>query len=229
MVYILFDKDTVYGIYKTLDLLKQNCFSFNYQKYNDKKTNEKEYFVVKNSLIEMVKPEIDDLRKLMLTVEIYVKITKYEENGLYALERILKHIKYRFDILEEKMSMDSRVHIKFPGNNAIENKMITHSIENNWRNLDMNNYLPIITQLRKYLITRIQNLEMKFTTRVKFGSVCDTYASEIFYQVWPADQQNWNLPENTPIQGSEFSSCFEYQTEGVFGIVTDPLYGYKDL
>ena len=157
----------------------------------------------------------------------------YDEHAhifsVIALDNILEHITQRFDDLHEKLSMDSRITIKFPGKDAVENMMITNSIEENWRSLDPVNYRVIITELRKAIILEIQRLQLTYTTRIKFGSVSDKYASSISYQVWPADKENWNLPKDTNIPGEDFAECFKYQTEGVFGIVVDPQYGYTEL
>ena len=226
MVYVLYDKHEILGIYRNIDLLKANCFVFNFKKFKKKEIDPELYMTIKNTLLETTDLEFLDLEKIMYRINVYIEFQEYEKNGLYALENILKHIDYRFNILEEKLSEDSRVTVKFPGNNAINNKMITHNIEENWRSLDKENYKIIIDQLKKFLITKIQKLELAFTTRIRFGTVSDSYASEVCYQVWPADKENWNLPINSPIPGEDFAVCFEYQTKGVFGIVVDPKYGY---
>ncbi len=127
------------------------------------------------------------------------------------------------------MSKDSRITVTFPGRSAIDNKMLTSDIEERWRSLDVDNYVTIRNVLFKYLVKRIQKLELDFEGRVMFGIVSDTQASLMSYQVWPADQENWNLPENSKIPGDGLAVCFQYQVPGVFGIVTDPLFGYDNL
>ena len=127
------------------------------------------------------------------------------------------------------MSKDSRITVTFPGKSAIDNKMLTSDIEERWRSLDVDNYVVIRNELFKYLVKRIQKLELDFEGRVMFGIVSDTQASLMSYQAWPADQENWNLPENSKIPGDGLAVCFQFQVPGVFGIVTDPLFGYDNL
>lgn len=229
MVYVLYDEHKIYGVYETIELLRANCFIINFKKMKKNQIKETIYVTVNNILTENPNLELNDLQKIMYRISVFIERKNFQENGLYALENILKHIDKRFDILAEKLTNDSRVVVKFPGKNSVNNKMITHNIEENWRSLDPDNYNIIINELRKFLITRIQKLELEFTTRIKFGTVSGTYASEVYYQVWPADKENWDLPNNSPITGTDFAVCFEYQTEGVFGIVVDPLYGYTGL
>lgn len=93
--------------------------------------------------------------------------------------------------------------------------------------MDSDNYLEIITKLKKSIIKRISQLQMMFEGRVQFGNVSDTQASLISYQLWPADIGNWNLSNNSIMFGDGFAACFQYQVPGVYGIVTNPYYGYE--
>lgn len=229
MVYVLYDKTRILGIYENIELLKANCFIYNYKNFKCNRITEEKYFSTKNILLNNLNLEFLELEKIMEEVDIFIEFQEYEKNGLYALQNILRHIDHRFNFLEEKLSQDARVTVKFPGRNALDNKMVTHNIEENWRLLDLENYHTIINELKSFIIKKIQKLELNFSTKIRFGTVSDKYASDVCYQVWPADKENWNLPVNSAIPGEDFAVCFEYQKPGVFGIVTDPKFGYTCL
>ena len=95
--------------------------------------------------------------------------------------------------------------------------------------LDMKRYDRIRDELYKFMVKKIQKLELNFEGRINFGIVSDTEASSTSYQVWPADQENWNLPNNSKIPGEGLAVCFQYQVPGVYGIVIDPIFGYDKL
>ena len=229
MVYILFNNSEIIGLYQKESLVKQNAFVAIYKMMQQGSISQEMYFQVKQKLMSQFNMPIKDLQILLTSVNIYIDYRKIEENGFYALERVLKHIEERFNFLEETMAKDSRVTVTFPGNSAIDNKMLTVEIEDRWRSLDVDNYVAIRNELFKYLVKRIQKLELDFEGRVMFGIVSDTQASLMSYQVWPADQENWNLPQNSKIPGDGLAVCFQYQVPGVYGIVTDPLFGYDKL
>lgn len=229
MSFVLFTNNEIIGIYETLDLLRHNCFSTNFKQFNDNEIDYKTYITVKKTLLNNEEITYENLKELVYQSNIFIDVKYYEKDGLHALQKIINHMRMRFDFLHEKMDMDSRVTVKFPGKDAVNSMMITHNIEENWRSLDPVNYSLIINELKKEITIEIQKLQLSYSTRVRFGSVSDRYASEISYQVWPADQENWNLPMDTNIPGGDFSECFKYQVEGVFGIVVDPQYGYNDL
>lgn len=223
MVYILFNNSEIIGLYKTTNLVKQNAFVSAYRMMKSGKISTEMYFEVKKKLFEDFNIPIKDLQKILEGINIYIDYHKIEENGLHALKNILTHIETRFNYLEDVMAKDSRVTITFPGNSAVDNKMLTVEIEERWRSIDPENYVVIRNELFKYLVKRIQKLELDFEGRVMFGIVSDTQASHLSYQAWPADQENWNLPENSKIPGDGMAVCFQYQVSGVFGIVTDPM------
>ncbi len=227
MVYILFDQYKIFGVYGMMPVLQSNCFIFAYEKYKENKINQEVYLNVKNQLEELALDSIESLQKIMHTVGAEVESHPLEKDGFTALENAQKHIESRFDELEEKLGKDSRVNVTIPGNSALDNMMVTAEIESVWRELDPENYLEIITKLKKLIIQRISRLQLMFESRVRFGNVSDKQASTLSYQVWPADIGNWNLPNNAKMFGEGFAVCFEYQVPGVFGIVTNPYYGYK--
>ena len=229
MVYILFNNQEIFGIYDSIQLLKQNSFVLVYRMMEQGKIDIQVYFKLKETLLKNFNIPVNELKDLLQQVNIYIDYHSVQENGFYALEKVLKHIDTRFNYLEDVMSKDSRITVTFPGRSAVDNKMITEDIEEHWRSLDVDNYTVIRNELFKYLVKRIQKLELDFEGRVMFGIVSDTQASLMSYQAWPADQENWNLPENSKIPGEGLAICFEYQVPGVFGIVTDPLFGYDKL
>jgi hypothetical protein len=229
MVYILFNNQDVIGLYDSVSLLKQNSFITVYRMMKQGDIEKDVYFKLKSTLLGNFNIPVKELQELLQQVNIYIEYSKVEKNGFYALDQVLKHIEKRFNYLEDVMSKDSRITVTFPGRSAVDNKMLTSDIEERWRSLDVDNYVTIRNVLFKYLIKRIQKLELDFEGRVMFGIVSDTQASLMSYQVWPADQENWNLPENSKIPGDGLAVCFQYQVPGVFGIVTDPLFGYDNL
>lgn len=226
MVYILFNQDKIFGIYGTMTLLQANCYIFTYQLFSQGRITKEIYFKIKNELSEIAIDTLPDLEKIMLPSGINIESHNLEANGFYALKSITEHIESRFSELEEIMGKDSRITITIPGNSALDNMMVTAEIENIWREMDSENYLEIITKLKKSIIKKISQLQMMFEGRVQFGNVSDRQASHISYQVWPADIGNWNLPNNSIMFGDGFAACFQYQVPGVFGIVTNPYYGY---
>ena len=227
MVYILFNQDKIFGVYGTISLLQTNCYIFLYTLFTQGKVSKETYFQIKNELSEIAVDTLPDLEKIMIPAGINIENQPLEANGFYALESITKHIDSRFDTLEEAMGKDARVTVTIPGNSALDNMMVTAEIENIWREMDSDNYLEIITKLKKSIIKRISRLQMMFEGRVQFGNVSDTQASLISYQLWPADIGNWNLPNNSIMFGDGFAACFQYQVPGVYGIVTNPYYGYE--
>lgn len=229
MVYILFNNSEIIGLYQEVSLVKQNAFVALYRLLQQGKITQEMYFQVKKRLFQDFNIPIKDLQEILQKAGIYIDYQKIEENGFYALKKVLRHIESRFNYLEDIMSKDSRVTVTFPGNSAIDNKMLTVEIEERWRSLDTENYTTIRNELFKFLVMRIQKLELDFEGRVMFGIVSDTQASSMSYQAWPADQENWNLPQNSKIPGDGMAVCFKYQVPGVFGIVTDPMFGYDKL
>ena len=226
MVYILFNRDKIFGVYGTLSMLQANCYIFVYLLYSRGKLNREVYLQIKNQLDELALDSLESLQKTMAAAYIDIESYELEDSSFTALKNISDHIKFRFDVLEELLGKDSRVNVTFPGNNALDNMMVTAEIETVWREMDPDNYLEVITKLKKLIIKRISTLQLMFESRVIFGNVSDKQASTLSYQVWPADIANWNLPNNSPVFGEGFATCFQYQVPGVFGIVTNPYYGY---
>lgn len=205
MVYILFDQYKIFGVYGQISVLQSNCYIFTYQKYKEKKVSREVYLNVKNKLDELALDSLDSLQKIMTTVGVEIESHLLEKNGFVALLNIEKHIRSRFDELEEIMGKDSRINVTIPGNSALDNMMVTAEIESVWRELDHENYLEIITKLKKLIIKRISTLQLMFESRVKFGNVSDKKASILSYQVWPSDIGNWNLPNNSKMFSKDFS------------------------
>jgi hypothetical protein len=229
MVYILFSNSEIIGLYEKESLVKQNAFVAVYRMMKKGLITQEIYFQIKQRLFQDFNIPIKDLQQIIQIANLYIDYRKIEENGLEALEKVLKHIEERFNYLEDIMSKDSRITVTFPGNSAVDNKMMTVEIEDRWRALDVDNYVFIRNELFKFLVKKIQKMELDFEGRVMFGIVSDTQASLMSYQVWPADQENWNLPENSKIPGEGLAVCFQYQVPGVYGIVTDPMFGYDKL
>ena len=227
MVFVLFDKHKMYGLFGTFELLKENCFIALYQKYEMKYVSKDTYFSIKERLLSGEKLDIEILTDLMKTISLHILNENYQKDGFYALKCILNHINDRFTELIEKLTMNSSVGVRFPGNNAKDNKMITIRVEENWRMLDSENFQKIIHGLKIFLYRRIEKLEKDFPGRITYGYVNGDQASVTDYQVWPADKGNWNTPMGFKIPGEEYAACFDTQKEGVFGIVVDPMFGYE--
>lgn len=229
MVYILFSQDKIFGVYQNEDLLQHNCYVFLYERFQGEKVDTETYFRVKKLLFENKNISVNDLRKIMNSAGIFIDDHENQTSGLTALKNILYHIERRFNYLEENMGMDSRITVTIPGRNALDNEIFSENIERKWQELDTRNYTIIRDTLYKYLVTRIQKLQYQFKNRVFFGPVSDTNASETSYQLWPADKENWDVPNGTKIPGDGLATCFQYQVPGVFGIVVDPLFGYNNI
>ena len=75
------------------------------------------------------------------------------------------------------------------------------------------------------LQTLFAALAAQFPGRVLFGTVSGAAASETCFQVWGANNKNWDLPNGTPILGGGQAAVMGVQKLGVFGIVTTPLAG----
>ena len=226
MVYILFNRDKIFGVYGTLSMLQRNCYIFVYQLYKSGNLNREIYHNIKNQLDELALDSLENLQKIVAPASVDIESHTLESDSSIALDNICGHINKRFDFLEDTMGKDSRVNVTFPGNSALDNMMVTAEIESVWREMDPEKYLQVITKLKKTIIKRISTLQMMFESRVMFGNVSDKQASILSYQVWPADIGNWNLSNNSIMFGEGFARCFKYQVPGVFGIVTNPYYGY---
>ena len=207
-------------------MAKANSFILTYKLFLDNMIDQEYYNFIK---IKTEDPalEYETLKKILIKVGIVLKFSPLEDGAKLALKNILDHIENRFDYLDQRLSLDSRVTVTIPGKNAVRNLMIPVETENVWRNMDSQNFKENITMLKKVLIIRIQLLQRKFEDRIKFGMVSDKYASDFSYQVWPADIGNWNLPLNSRMIGDGMSLSFKYQVPGVYGIVTNPRFGYK--
>ena len=229
MVYLLFSEDKVFGVFETEQLLHQNCFVFLYERFSKGKISEDIYFEIKKNLMGKTHIPVSGLKKLMKEGGIYISSHEHEKNGFIAMRNILRHMERRFDYLEKIMSDNSSVTVTIPGRNAIDNRMFSENIESHWRDLDSTNFKIIRDQIYKYLTLRIQRLQYKFESRVKFGIVSDDQASETSYQLWPADKANWDVPKGTKIPGEGMAVCFKFQVPGVYGIVIDPIFGYTDI
>lgn len=227
MAYILFNSEMIFGIYETLDLIKFNSYVFIYDLLKINKIPRDIYFDIKKCLMEQEIKDLVDLQKIMVKANIHTEYYQLENNGSTAFKNILRHISERFKMLQERLEMDKRVTVRFPGNNAADNMMLPSEIKDSWKKLDGKNYKILIQELENYITLEIQKLELRFGDRIQFGNVSDKDASETSYQVWPADIGNWDLPVNSKMFGDGFAVCFEFQVPGVFGIVTNPMYGYK--
>ena len=227
MVYVLYDREKMYGVYKTLQLVKTNCYILIYELLRLKKIDRDVYFSIKKVLFEESRIESDNLRKLLKPAGVQIDEVTYESSSLLALKNIMEHIDNRFNQLREMMQKDSRVTVKFPGSSAIDNLMITKEIRDSWFEMDPMNSQKIIPELKSFIRSKIENLQETFDGRVTFGEVSDKYASQFSYQVWPSDIGNWNLTNGTKIFGSDMALNFEFQVPGVYGIVVNPKYGYK--
>lgn len=227
MVYVLYDRERIYGVYKTLQLVKSNSYILIYELLGLKKIDRDVYFSIKKVLFEESRIQLDNLRKLLIPAGIKIDEVTYESSSLLALNNIMEHIDKRFNQLKETMQKDSRVTVKFPGSDAIDNLMITKEIRDSWFEMDPMNSQKIISELKSFIRTKIENLQETFRDRVTFGEVSDKYASQFSYQVWPSDIGNWNLPNGTKIFGPDMALNFEFQVPGVHGIVVNPKYGYK--
>ena len=55
------------------------------------------------------------------------------------------------------------------------------------------------------------------------------FANQNFIHVWGANAKNWNLTEDSVIDGGGQATAFKTQKRGVFGITTTPVAGSRDL
>ena len=99
MVYILFNNSEIIGLYQKESLVKQNAFVAIYKMMQQGSISQEMYFQVKQKLMSQFNMPIKDLQILLKSVNIYIDYRKIEENGFYALERVLKHIEERFNFL----------------------------------------------------------------------------------------------------------------------------------
>ena len=108
MVYILFNRDKIFGVYGTLKMLQSNCYIFVYQLYNTRKLDRDTYIKIKNQLDELALDSLESLQKTMAVAYIDIESHDLENDSFKALENISKHIDgsysyagRRFDNLEK--------------------------------------------------------------------------------------------------------------------------------
>jgi len=86
-------------------------------------------------------------------------------------------------------------------------------------------YQAFITHLHDSL----KGLKNKYKNRVVYGRVSGSGASATNYHVWGANSKNWDLPPEERIEGDGQAADMKTMGDGVFGIVTTPLFGKPEL
>jgi hypothetical protein len=75
----------------------------------------------------------------------------------------------------------------------------------------------------------LKGLKNKYKNRVVYGRVSGSGASATNYHVWGANSKNWDLPPEKRIEGDGQAADMGTMGDGVFGIVTTPLFGKPEL
>jgi len=232
MAYLLYYKREIHGCYGKVDVLRFNILIILMQLLKDDQINQILYEDLLNYLqVDSFNEEsfsIEDLNQKLVDIGLRIKKVVHEGSGKCALEHILEHIKYRFDQLEEVMMKDVRVHITFPGKDA-ENHNLGPMYYDQWKLLDGDNWQLLTQTMHDYISERIRDLMDTYHKRIKFADVSFENASDISYQVWSANALNWHRPKGQEIPGEYQAKNMKYQDDGVFGIVVNPRYGYKNM
>ena len=229
MVFVILNSKRIFGVFETEELVKFHLPIILIESFNEGMASKESVLRIQELIKDKEEVKIDFVKELLKSIKVFVIEKDLEKNGFYVLDLILAHISRRFETLEQAMTLDDRVKIRIPGNNALENKLINYDVETSWMSLDITNFKKIITKLKKKIILEIQKLELKFKDKVSFGKLDEDEASDTNILVWPADKENYDLPDGEPIEGKGFALCFEFQKPGIFGIVVDPKFGYKNL
>lgn len=231
MAYLLYYQDEIQGCYGTVDLLRMNILILLTQLLKDNLVNKVMYQDLLNYLdLDDFTEEnlmIDELNQNLYNLDLRIKKIIHETNGKCALEHILEHIKYRFDQLNEIMMKDVRVKTTFPGESAKEHNLGPMYYEQ-WKLLDNKNWQILTKTMHNYITERIEDLTDSYPDRIKFADVLYQNASETSYQVWSANALNWHREPGQEIPGEFQAKEMKFQEPGVFGIVVNPRYGYKN-
>lgn len=232
MAYLLYYQGQLMGCYGIVELLRANILIILFQILEKKEINSTEYSNLYQFLTVPDFAEdnfkITELRNKLRNLGIRVEKVVHENNVSTAFEMILKHIKYRFQELSDKMEKDVRIRVKIPGSSVREHDLGTMYYDQ-WKLFDPVNCDKITKSLHQYIAEKIMQLMNEYKDRVCFGDVHYQEASDIYYQVWSANAANWNLPTGSEIPGCYQAQEMKFQEAGVFGIVVTPMYGYKDL
>ena len=169
--------------------------------------------------------------------------------GMQYLESVLSHQMRRFIQLDELLSANDNVKVIISG---IEGTL-SHTLGTgdddikDWKKYKINIKTDEIagSTMFKHLLELIKNLKDKFNTldnkRVTIGPIgknnnkqyCNTDSSKnpsaTYIHVWGANENNWNLPVNSELKGSEQADCMKTQSPGVFGIVTTLKKHYRKI
>ena len=166
-----------------------------------------------------------DFKNELVDMGVKIETVKYEHNANSILEKINKDITDRLDHLEEILAKDVRITATFPGENAFKHRLGTMYVED-WKLIDEKNYKQLAEAMHTHIAERLVELVDVFKERIKFGDVIYQDANSLSYQVWSANQVNYDLKEGTEIPGDYQAQEMKIQVPGVFGLVVTPRYGY---
>lgn len=237
MTYLITVNGEFSGLYDTPDLVRTNLLIILITNLEKGKIKVGKYENIQDFLLvpkfDEQNLEIPELKKELRSLNIHIYRQEREENGKYALQKIMNHVSWRFMELEERLKHDHRIKVTFPGDNSQDHQLGTPYIDH-WKLIDSKNWKKLSETLHHYIAKKIRELEKKFSCsddekRIRFGEVLYDNASKMSIQVWSANKLNWNLPEGSEIPGEYQAQQMKFQEPGVFGIVVTPRYGYHDL
>lgn len=162
--------------------------------------------------------------------------TNKKEN---VVEFVIQHQKNRFNELEYILDNTTDVKVIIAGNPNTDKHALGIGLAKdqwkNWGDTEINR--PNHTKMIDNLNSLVKSIMKKYEDRVSLGAIglstkttkkgqnfCNqdpmqNPSSKIIH-VWGANENNWNLPTNTPIPGGGQVDCLDKQTPGIFGIAT---------
>ena len=95
-----------------------------------------------------------------------------------------------------------------------------------WKLINLNNYKDLAEEMHQYISERIVSLVEVFNERIKFKDIAYENASSLSYQLWSANAVNYDLPKGTKIPGDYQAQEVKIQSDGIYGIIVTPRYGF---
>ena len=226
MIYLLYLNEEIIHGYGTVEILRLNLLILISKLLFANKINKIAYKKLEKYLLEIpFSFDNADFKSELIDMGFKIETIGYEHNAKSVLEKIKKDITERLDQLEEILAKDVRITATFPGENAFKHRLGTMYVED-WKLIDEKNYKQLAEDMHRHIAERLVELVDVFKDRIKFGDVMYQNANSLSYQIWSANQVNYDLKEGTEIPGDYQAKEMKIQVPGVFGLVVTPRYGY---
>ena len=226
MIYLLYLNEEIIHGYGTAETLRLNLLILISKLLFSNKLNKIAYKKLEKHLLETpFSFNNADLKSELVDMGVKVETVEYEHDAKSILDKINKDITDRLDHLEEILSKDIRITATFPGENAFKHRLGTMYVED-WKLIDEKNYKQLAEDMHQHIAERLVELVNVFRERIKFEDVMYQNANSLSYQVWSANQVNYDLKEGTKIPGDYQAKEMKIQVSGVYGLVVTPRYGY---